>query len=81
MIQLRFATLLAPLSLLLALGGLACGSEQSKIDRGMVVDPEVAVPDSPREDALTQVQRLEQEEEEEDARSKARFDDAQKQAE
>ena len=50
MIHLRFARLLAPLSLLLAFGGLACGSEQSKMDRGMAVDPEVAVPDSPQED-------------------------------
>jgi hypothetical protein len=81
MIPLRFAMLLVPLSLLLALGGLACGSEQSKLDRGMVVDPEVAVPNSPREDTLTEAQRLEQEEDEEDARSKARFDEAQKQAE
>ena len=67
MIPLRFAMLLAPLSLPLALGGLACGSEQREIDRGMVVDPEVAVPDAPREDALTEAQRLEQVEDEEDA--------------
>ena len=79
--QLRFAMLLAPLSLLLALGGLACGSEQSRLDRGVAVDPETAVPDSPQEDDLTAGQRLEQEDEEEDARSKARFDDAQKQVE
>ena len=81
MIHLRFAMRLAPLTLLLALGGLACGSEQSKLDRGVAVDPEVAVPDSPQEDELTEAERLAQEAEEEDARSKARFDEAQKQAE
>jgi hypothetical protein len=81
MFHLRLAMLLAPLSLLLALGSLACGSEESKMDRGVAVDPEVAVPDSPQEDALTEAQRLEQETDEEDARSKARFDEAQKQAE
>ena len=81
MTQLRFAMLLAPLSLLLAIGGLACGSEQSKMDRGVAVDPEVADPDSPQEDELSAAKRLQQEEDEEDARSKARFDEAQKQAE
>jgi hypothetical protein len=77
----RLAMLLAPLGLLLALGGLACGSEQSKLDRGVAVDPEVAVPDSPREDGLAAAQRQQQEDDEEDAKSKARFDEAQKQAE
>jgi hypothetical protein len=78
--QLRISTLLASLALLLALGGFACGSEQSKTDRGIDVDPEVAVPDSPQEDALSAEQRLQQETDEEDARSKARFDEAQQQA-
>lgn len=81
MIHLRFAMLLAPLTLLLALGGLACGSEQSKLDRGVAVDPEVTVPDSAQEDDLTAAQRLEEEDEEDEARSKLRFDEAQKQAE
>jgi hypothetical protein len=80
MSRFRIAALLAPLGLLLALGGLACGSEQSKIDRGVAVDPEVAAPDSPREDELSAAQRLEREEDEEDARSKQRFDEAQQPA-
>jgi hypothetical protein len=81
MVRFRIAMLLAPLGLLLALGGLACGSEQSKMDRGVAVDPEAAVPDSPQEDDLTAAQRMEQEDDEEDARSKARFDEDQKEAE
>ncbi|HEY8154777.1 MAG TPA: hypothetical protein VII72_11670 [Myxococcota bacterium] len=81
MSRFRIATLLAPLALLLALGGLACGSEESKIDRGVAVDPEVAVPDSPLEDGLSADERLQQETDEEDARSKARFDEAQPPAE
>jgi len=81
MLHFRFAMLLAPLSVLLAFGGLACGSEESKLDRGIAVDPEVAVPDSPQEDDLTAAERQAQEDEEEDVRSKARFDEAQQQAE
>ena len=80
MSRFRIATLLAPLGLLLALGALACGSEQSKIDRGVAVDPEVASPDSAKEDDLTAAQRLQQEDDEEDAKSKARFDEAQQPA-
>jgi hypothetical protein len=80
MSQFRIAALLAPRGLLLALGGLACGSEQSKIDRGVAVDPEVSTPDSPQEDELSAAKRLEQEDDEEDARSKQRFDEAQQPA-
>jgi len=53
MIHFRIAMFPAPLTLILTLGGLACGSEQSKLDRGVAVDPEVAVPDSLQEDDLT----------------------------
>lgn len=81
MARFRIVMLLAPLGLLLAFGALACGSEESKMERGAAVDPEVAAPDSPQEDDLTDAQRLEQEDDEEDARSKARFDEAQKQGE
>jgi len=81
MFHFRIATFLAPLGLLLALGGLACGSEQSKMDRGLVVDPEVAVPDSAQEDELTTAERMQEEVDEEDRVSKKRFDDAQPQVE
>lgn len=43
-----YPTLLAPLG---------CGSEQSKMDRGDVVDREVAVPDSTADDAMTEAER------------------------
>jgi hypothetical protein len=74
MIHFRRAMLLATGTLLLALGGLACGSEQSKEDRGVAIDPEVAVPDSAQEDELTSAQRQDQVIDEEDAQSKKKFD-------
>lgn len=49
---------LAVFSLLLALlVPLGCGSEESKMERGVAVDREVAVPDSAAEDEMTEAER------------------------
>lgn len=63
----------AALALALALPG--CGSEESKMERGVAVDQEVAVPDSAREDAMTEAERRAQEEKEVEDRSKLLFQD------
>ncbi len=59
---------------LLALG---CGSEQEKMDRGVVVDREVAVPESDRELEKTEKQRQAAEEAEVEKRESERVEEAQ----
>ncbi len=60
---LRLAVFLLSLVLLAPLG---CGSEESKMERGVAVDEEVAVPDSAAEDAMTEAERRAEEDEEEE---------------
>ena len=69
--SLRIAIALASL-------GLACGSEESRMERGVAVDEEVAAPSSEGEDALDEAQRRAEEESEEERASAERFDEAQR---
>ena len=63
---------IAVLLLLLALG---CGSEQSRMERGVAVDPEVADPSSDEQMAMTEEERREEEAREEGRASQADFDE------
>lgn len=67
------AILAAGLALLVA----GCGSEQDKMERGVVVDREVAVPDSNRELEMTTKQRKAANEATEEARESEVFEDTQ----
>jgi len=62
----------AGLGLCLAL--LGCGSEQSKMERGVVVDQEEAVPGSAAEFDETQAERQAQEEAEVEKKQQAEFE-------
>lgn len=57
-----------------------CGSEQSKLDRGIAVDREQAVPSSDAELEETAAERREQEDRELDRKSREAFDRAQEEA-
>lgn len=58
---------LARLTALLAcVALLACGSDESKMERGLTVDREEAVPGSAREFDMTEEERRQQEDEEEE---------------
>ena len=70
----RFAGILAAGAALLAAG---CGPEQEKMERGVVVDREVAVPDSERELRMTETERRAANEAEEEARESQVFEDTQ----
>ena len=54
-----------------------CGSEQSKMERGVAVDREVAVPQSEEDLEMTEAERRAAEVAEEQAREARRFEEAQ----
>jgi hypothetical protein len=56
---------------------LACGSEESRLDRGIAVDQEVAVPESDRELAETEQERERQNVREEQHEAQELFDESQ----
>ena len=58
--RIRFGASLAAAAAALCLALAACGSEESRMERGVAVDEEVAVPDSAVEDAMTEEEREEQ---------------------
>lgn len=64
------------LGALAAPGALGCGSEQSKMERGVVVDREVAVPDSQKELDMTQTERKKREEREVEQKETNEFDES-----
>lgn len=68
----RLLGLVALSALLLA--PLGCGSEQSKMDRGLVVDQEEAVPGSAADFDMTEAERRAKEEAEVEKKEAARFE-------
>jgi hypothetical protein len=56
---------------------LGCGSEQSKLDRGLVVDQEQAVPESNKDLRMTEAQRRAQEEREVEKKEAKEIEEAQ----
>lgn len=71
----RLLGLLALLALLMA--PLACGSEQSKMDRGLVVDQEEAVPGSAADFDMTEAERRAKEEAEVEKKEAAAMEESQ----
>jgi hypothetical protein len=55
-----------------------CGSEQDKMERGAVVDREVAAPESDREMEMTEAERRKAEMYEEEDRENELFEEAEK---
>jgi hypothetical protein len=59
----------------LVMGGpLGCGSEESKMDRGVVVEREVAAPESAKDLDMTEAERRAQEERQTEAKEEKEFD-------
>ena len=54
-----------------------CGSDQDKLERGVAVGPEVAVPESEKELRMTESERRAAEDEEEDKRAAELFKESQ----
>jgi hypothetical protein len=71
----RLLGLLAVLALLLA--PLGCGSEQSKLERGVVVDQEEAVPGSAADFDMTEAERRAKEEAEVENKQAAAMQESQ----
>ena len=71
----RLLGLLAVPALLLAT--LGCGSEQSKMDRGVVIDQEEAVPGSATEFDMTEAERRAKEEAEVEKKQAAAMEESQ----
>jgi len=55
----------------------ACGSEQSKLDRGAVVDQEEAVPESNKDLEMTEAERHAREVQQEEKKEAKEFEEAQ----
>lgn len=70
----------AVVGLVLALAPLACGSEQSEMDRGLVTDREEAVPSSGAELQETEAERRKQQERQLERKTQAAFERADEEA-
>ena len=58
-------------------GPLGCGSEDNKMERGLVVDQEEAVPESTKELQMTETERKAQEDREMEKEGVEEFDESQ----